>query len=61
MSEKTQWGASFLGTGESPPSPEKHPKRPRCRCGWFGEREFEGVWFCFRHYELATGRRWDEP
>lgn len=62
MADRFTWGSSNFGTGGPPPAPEHHSVKPRCsKCGGFGDREFDGAWFCFRHYEEVSGRRWDAP
>ena len=53
------WGASSLGTGGPPPAPEVHRGNPKCKCGWSGERQVDGVWHCFLCYERVTGLPWD--
>lgn len=59
--DQMMWGASFLGTGGPPPAPEKHTPKPKCRCGWFTEREHDGVMYCFGCFERVSGKAWDAP
>jgi hypothetical protein len=61
--EKNGWGNPYgwdkLEPPPSPPPPEVHRGNPKCKCGWSGERQADGVWHCFLCYERVTGLPWD--
>jgi hypothetical protein len=57
---KKGWGNAWApSVKRQPPPPEINTANPRCKCGWYGEREVDKVWYCFRHYEEVTGLSWD--